>query len=94
MRSHVESKKVTLGDDTVVPGLGQGTWFMGENPRIIEQETQALQRLGTDRLDLYLLHWRVGIPLEETFEGIEQLKKRGKSYVGEFQTLIQLIWDE
>lgn len=26
----------------------------------------SLERMGTDYLDLYLLHWRGGIPLEET----------------------------
>ncbi|RNF39077.1 aldo/keto reductase [Planococcus salinus] len=38
----------------------------------------SLERLGTDTLDLYLLHWRGRIPLEETVEGMEQLKKDGK----------------
>lgn len=38
----------------------------------------SLKRLGTDRLDLYLLHWRGRIPLEETIEGMEKLKKEGK----------------
>lgn len=38
----------------------------------------SLKRLGTDCLDLYLLHWRGRIPLEETIEGMERLKKEGK----------------
>lgn len=38
----------------------------------------SLSRLGTDRLDLYLLHWRGGVPLEETVEAMEQLKQSGK----------------
>ena len=38
----------------------------------------SLERMGTDYLDLYLLHWRGGIPLEETVECMEQLKKEGK----------------
>ncbi|GAA3487297.1 aldo/keto reductase [Streptomyces cremeus] len=33
----------------------------------------SLRRLGTDRLDLYLLHWRGGIPLAETVEALEGL---------------------
>lgn len=39
---------------------------------------RSLTRLGTDRLDLYLLHWRGGVPLEETVEALEQLKQSGK----------------
>ena len=38
----------------------------------------SLKRLGTDRLDLYLLHWRGGGPLEETLDGFAALKKAGK----------------
>jgi len=38
----------------------------------------SLRRLGTDNLDLYLLHWRGNVPLEETIEGMEKLKKEGK----------------
>src|SRR5277367_5582045 len=39
---------------------------------------QSLERLGTDRLDLYLLHWRGDLPLAETFRAFEQLKQQGK----------------
>ncbi|MCO7175004.1 aldo/keto reductase [Sporolactobacillus kofuensis] len=39
---------------------------------------QSLKRLGTDHLDLYLLHWRGATPLEETVRGMEELKKAGK----------------
>ncbi len=39
---------------------------------------QSLQRFGTDHLDLYLLHWRGRVPLNETIEGMEKLKKEGK----------------
>ena len=39
---------------------------------------RSLRRLKTDRLDLYLLHWRGGVPLAETFEGFEALKQAGK----------------
>lgn len=39
---------------------------------------RSLKRLKTDRLDLYLLHWRESIPLEETFEAFLKLKKQGK----------------
>ncbi|MEG8038617.1 aldo/keto reductase [Sphingomonas sp. LR60] len=38
----------------------------------------SLRRLGTDRLDLYLLHWRGSVPLGETVEAMEALKQAGK----------------
>ncbi|MBC7398066.1 MAG: aldo/keto reductase [Bdellovibrionales bacterium] len=38
----------------------------------------SLKRLGTDRLDLYLLHWRGPIPLSETVEAMEKLVVAGK----------------
>ena len=38
----------------------------------------SLKRLGTDRLDLYLLHWRGRFPLQETIEGFERLALQGK----------------
>lgn len=39
---------------------------------------RSLKRLGTDRLDLYLLHWRGGPPLEETLAGFADLVAAGK----------------
>ena len=38
----------------------------------------SLKRLGTDRLDLYLLHWRGSVPLAETVEAMEALRSAGK----------------
>jgi diketogulonate reductase-like aldo/keto reductase len=38
----------------------------------------SLRRLGTDRLDLYLLHWRGQIPLEDTVEAFNALIRGGK----------------
>ncbi|CAJ0787579.1 2,5-diketo-D-gluconic acid reductase B [Ralstonia condita] len=39
---------------------------------------RSLRRLGTDRIDLYLLHWRGSIPLEETVQGLQALQREGK----------------
>ncbi|CAG2150237.1 aldo/keto reductase [Ralstonia mannitolilytica] len=39
---------------------------------------RSLHRLGTDRLDLYLLHWRGSVPLEETVHGLQALQREGK----------------
>jgi diketogulonate reductase-like aldo/keto reductase len=43
---------------------------------------QSLARLGTDRIDLYLLHWRGGYRLDETVEAFEELRAAGK--IGEW----------
>ena len=122
-----------------VPAIGQGTWYMGEDPARRPAEVAALQqgidlgmnlidtaemyaeggaeevvgqaiagrrdqvfliskvyphnasqrgvpaacerslkRLGTDVIDLYLLHWRGQYPLEETVEAFERLREQGK----------------
>ncbi len=127
-----------LPSGTQIPTLGLGTWKMGENARMAEQEIdslkcgldlgmtlidtaemygeggaeiiagkaiegrrdevflvskvypynasyqgvidaceRSLERLKTDRLDLYLLHWRGEYDLEETVAGFEELRKAG-----------------
>lgn len=38
----------------------------------------SLKRLRTDRVDLYLLHWRGSVPLEETVAGFDALQRAGK----------------
>jgi diketogulonate reductase-like aldo/keto reductase len=39
---------------------------------------RSLARLGTDRLDCYLLHWRGAHPLPETVAAFEDLRRAGK----------------
>ncbi|PLT33543.1 aldo/keto reductase [Bacillus sp. V5-8f] len=139
IKDALAKRTVTLPDGTSLPSLGQGTWYMGENPQTKDKEMKALQlglelgmtlidtaemygdgdserlvgeaikgrrnevflvskvyphhagldmiskacesslkRLGTDRLDLYLLHWRGRVPLTETIEGMEKLREEGK----------------
>jgi diketogulonate reductase-like aldo/keto reductase len=39
---------------------------------------RSLRRLGTDCIDLYLLHWPGSVPLAETLEAFETLKQQGK----------------
>jgi len=38
---------------------------------------RSLERLRTDRIDLYLLHWRGQLPLEETVAAFTELKDEG-----------------
>jgi diketogulonate reductase-like aldo/keto reductase len=39
---------------------------------------RSLKRLQTDRIDLYLLHWRGNVPFAETIEAFVALQKAGK----------------
>jgi diketogulonate reductase-like aldo/keto reductase len=39
---------------------------------------RSLKRLATDRIDLYLLHWRGPTPLAETVAAFERLREQGK----------------
>ncbi|MDT3424887.1 diketogulonate reductase-like aldo/keto reductase [Paenibacillus forsythiae] len=133
------SSRIALPDGTVVPGVGQGTWCIGDDASRRSEEVKALRlgielgmklidtaemygegrsetvvgeavrgirdkvflvskvyphnaglkriakscedslkRLRTDHLDLYLLHWRGSVPLEETVQGMERLVEQGK----------------
>lgn len=132
------AQHVNLGG-IALPAVGQGTWFMGEQPAEQQREIAALQagldagltlidtaemyaeggaekvvgmalkgrrdraflvskfypwhasateaidacerslkRLQTDYLDLYLLHWRGNVPLEETLLAMQTLQQQGK----------------
>lgn len=46
--------------------------------RIEKACNDSLRRLGTDHLDLYLLHWRGSVPLAELVEGMEALVSGGR----------------
>src|SRR5690349_13949957 len=39
---------------------------------------RSLRNLATDRIDLYLLHWRGGAPLHETVDAFLELQRAGK----------------
>ncbi|WP_104202603.1 aldo/keto reductase [Billgrantia saliphila] len=52
-------------------------WNAGRDSAI-EACERSLNRLGTDHLDLYLLHWPGNVPLEETLEAFERLREQGK----------------
>lgn len=45
---------------------------------VVEACERSLKRLGTDQIDLYLLHWRGSVPLAETLAGFARLQRDGK----------------
>lgn len=45
---------------------------------VVEACERSLARLETDRIDLYLLHWRGRYKLAETIDGFEALRAAGK----------------
>jgi diketogulonate reductase-like aldo/keto reductase len=46
--------------------------------RTVRACEDSLRRMGTDRIDLYLLHWVGNVPFEETIDGFLRLRKAGK----------------
>ena len=50
---------------------------MPAGPDVARSCRESLKRLGTDRLDLYLLHWRGGVALAETIDAFEILRREG-----------------
>ena len=45
---------------------------------VVAAGERSLKRLKTDHIDLYLLHWRGGVPLAETLAGFHDLMRAGK----------------
>jgi diketogulonate reductase-like aldo/keto reductase len=48
-----------------------------DTERMVAACERSLRRLKLDRIDLYLLHWRAGVPLKDTIDGFEILQRRG-----------------
>jgi diketogulonate reductase-like aldo/keto reductase len=45
---------------------------------VIEACERSLRRMDCDYIDLYLLHWPGGVPLSQTFEGLHELREKGR----------------
>ena len=65
--------------------MGEGPNRQGLSRKAIMQEAEAsLRRLGTDYIDLYIIHrWDYTVPIEETMSALHDLVKSGKvCYIG------------
>jgi aryl-alcohol dehydrogenase-like predicted oxidoreductase len=77
-------------DDVVITSKVNQPIGSGPNDRgasryhIMREVERSLQRLGTDRIDVYLLHvYDAETPMDETFRALEDLVRQGKiRYVG------------
>ncbi len=51
---------------------------------IMHEAEASLRRLGTDYIDLYIIHrWDYGVPIEETMQALDDLVRSGKvRYIG------------
>jgi len=77
-------------DEVVIATKVFGTMYEGPNggglsrKHILNQVDQSLKRLGTDYIDLYIIHrWDYHTPIEETMEALNDVVKAGKvRYIG------------
>lgn len=65
----------TRGDLYLISKVYPWNASVDELPKALDR---SLTRLGTDYLDLYLLHWRGDVPLAETVDALEAAKASGK----------------
>jgi diketogulonate reductase-like aldo/keto reductase len=66
---------------------------MAQRKGLADAAQRSLKRLKTDRIDVYLLHWRGDVPLAETVEGMEALAaERGRSAAGASAISTPPIW--
>ncbi len=83
-------KELANRDEIVLATKVFGTMHKGPNGRglsrkaIMSEIDKSLQRLGTDYVDLYIIHrWDYNTPIEETMEALNDVVKAGKArYIG------------
>ncbi|MDO6416055.1 aldo/keto reductase [Sphingomonas sp. BIUV-7] len=68
-----------------ISGIRDGVFLVGKaypqnasHAQLARACEASLKRLGTDRIDLYLLHWRGNVPLDETVDAMSRLMNAGK----------------
>jgi aryl-alcohol dehydrogenase-like predicted oxidoreductase len=73
----IEGRREEISIASKVAPRPEGTGFRPEQVR--DACTKSLQRLGTDRIDLYQLHWpdEEGVPLEDTWGAMAALADEG-----------------
>ena len=77
-------------DEVVIATKVHGTMHKGPNgsglsrKAILSEIDKSLKRLGTDYVDLYIIHrWDYNTPIEETMEALHDVVKSGKArYIG------------
>ena len=71
-------KDIVLASKCGLPMDSAGKLKGASRHYILSAIDASLKRLKTDRIDLYLLHWRGSHPLAETVAAFEKLKEQGK----------------
>ncbi|HWJ77173.1 MAG TPA: aldo/keto reductase, partial [Niallia sp.] len=83
-------KEYANRDEIVLATKVHGRMHQGPNGRglsrkaILSEMDKSLKRLGTDYVDLYIIHrWDYDTPIEETMEALHDVVKSGKArYIG------------
>ncbi len=64
----------------IVPNERADAFFRDSRPHVLREQCEAsLRELGTDRIDVYLIHWPdPDTPIDETMRAMEELQNAGK----------------
>jgi aryl-alcohol dehydrogenase-like predicted oxidoreductase len=84
LKDYADREEVVIATKVFVP-MGKGPNSGGlSRKHILSQIDASLERLGTDYVDLYIIHrWDYDTPTEETMEALHDVVKSGKTrYIG------------
>jgi diketogulonate reductase-like aldo/keto reductase len=88
--THIDTAELYGDAETIVGealhGIARESVFLvskvlpsnGARKNVVAACERSLRRLGVEYLDAYLLHWRGGTPLADTFAGFDDLERAGK----------------